>query len=80
MFAIGNKANPPSSKRPQANDITITASVRVNGESLNDDSYDVVRKGLSTTAGGDYKMEIKGTSDPTGPASLPLQGDRGQGE
>jgi hypothetical protein len=37
----------------------------VNGQSLDDDSYDVVRKGLAATAGGDYKMEIKGTSDPT---------------
>ena len=50
---------------PAANDITITARVKVNGESLDDDSYDIVRKGLSTTAGGDYKMEIKWTSDPT---------------
>jgi hypothetical protein len=50
---------------PAANDITLTASVRVSGESMDDDSYDVVRKGLSTTSGGDYKMEIKGTSDPT---------------
>jgi hypothetical protein len=44
---------------PQANDITLTARVMVNGQSLDDDSYDVVRKGLVTTAGGDYKMEIK---------------------
>jgi hypothetical protein len=50
---------------PAANDITLTASVKVRGESLDDDSYDIVRKGLSTTAGGDYKMEIKRTSDPT---------------
>jgi concanavalin A-like lectin/glucanase superfamily protein len=50
---------------PAANDITLTARVKVNGESLDDDSYDVVRKGLSTTAGGDYKMEIKWTTDPT---------------
>jgi hypothetical protein len=50
---------------PAANDITITARVKVNGESLDDDSYDIVRKGLSTTAGGDYKMEIKRTTDPT---------------
>ena len=50
---------------PAANDITITARVKVRGESLDDDSYDIVRKGLSTTAGGDYKMEIKWTSDPT---------------
>jgi len=50
---------------PQANDITLTARVLVNGQSLDDDSYDVVRKGLVTTAGGDYKMEIKRTSGPT---------------
>jgi hypothetical protein len=50
---------------PQANDITLTASVMVNGASLNDDSYDVVRKGFVTTAGGDYKMEIKRMADPT---------------
>jgi hypothetical protein len=50
---------------PAANDITLTASVRVSGESMDDDSYDVVRKGLSTTSGGDYKRERKGTSDPT---------------
>jgi hypothetical protein len=52
---------------PQANDITLTARVMVNGTSLDDDSYDVVRKGFVTTDGGDYKMEIKRKSklDPT---------------
>jgi len=52
---------------PQANDITLTASVLVNGESLDDDSYDIVRKGFVDTPGGDYKMEIKRKSkdDPT---------------
>jgi hypothetical protein len=47
---------------PQANDITLTARVRVgvdNTHQMDDDSYDVVRKGLVTTDGGDYKMEIK---------------------
>ena len=28
-----------------------------------DDSYDIVRKGLSSTPGGDYKMEIKRASN-----------------
>jgi hypothetical protein len=46
-------------------DITLTASVRVSGQSLDDDSYDVVRKGYSTTAGGDYKMEIQRTRNRT---------------
>jgi hypothetical protein len=50
---------------PAANDITLTASVRVSGESMDDDSYDVVRKGLVTTPGGDYKMEIKRESGST---------------
>ena len=50
---------------PQAKDITLTARVLVNGGSLDDDSYDVVRKGFVTTEGGDYKMEIKRTADPT---------------
>jgi Concanavalin A-like lectin/glucanases superfamily len=50
---------------PASKGITLTASVRVRGGSLDDDSYDVVRKGYSTTAGGDYKMEIKRMSGPT---------------
>ncbi len=50
---------------PADEDITLTSRVRVNGESLDDDSYDVVRKGVITTSGGNYKMEIKRTSDPT---------------
>ena len=56
----------PDSARlnPQANDIRLSAHVKVNGESMDDDSYDVVRKGLVTTAGGDYKMEIKRTANP----------------
>jgi len=50
---------------PQENDITLTARVMVNGESLDDDSYDIVRKGLSASPGGDYKMEILRASDST---------------
>jgi hypothetical protein len=50
---------------PLEKDIMLTASVLINGESMDDDSYDVVRKGLSATRGGDYKMEIYGKSDPT---------------
>jgi hypothetical protein len=40
-------------------EITIEAAVKVNASTMDDDSWDIVRKGLSTTAGGDYKMEIK---------------------
>jgi len=50
---------------PAARRITLRASVRVAGRRLDDDSYDVVRKGLSGTPGGDYKMEIKRTRNPT---------------
>jgi hypothetical protein len=47
---------------PKESDITLTASVRVgvdNTHQMDDDSYDIVRKGFVTTDGGDYKMEIK---------------------
>ena len=50
---------------PQAKDIKLTARIRVNGQSLDDDSYDVVRKGLTGRTGGDYKMEIKRAADPS---------------
>ena len=50
---------------PVGEDVTLRASVAVPDGAMDDDSYDVVRKGLSTTAGGDYKMEIKRASDPT---------------
>ena len=51
---------------PAEKDITLTARVKVNGTSLDDDSYDIVRKGFVTTEGGDYKMEIKRVKvDPT---------------
>jgi hypothetical protein len=54
---------------PKANDITLEARVRVgmdNTHQMDDDSYDVVRKGFITSAGGDYKMEIKRVkADPT---------------
>src|ERR687890_280062 len=50
---------------PQAKDIKLTARIRVNGQALDDDSYDVVRKGLAGRPGGDYKMEIKRAADPT---------------
>ena len=50
---------------PAGKAITLRASVRVSGTSMDDDSYDIVRKGYVTTPGGDYKMEIKRTSGPT---------------
>jgi hypothetical protein len=50
---------------PAYRGIILRASVRVNGRSMDDDSYDIVRKGLTATPGGDYKMEIKRTSNRT---------------
>ena len=50
---------------PVEEDITLGASVRVTDAPMDDDSYDVVRKGLSSTTGGDYKMEVFRRSDPT---------------
>ena len=43
---------------PFAADITVTAWVSLTGPLL-DDSYDLVRKGLGDTPGGDWKMEVK---------------------
>ncbi len=43
---------------PGSADIAVTAYVRLTGPIL-DDSYDIVRKGLGSTTGGDWKMEIK---------------------
>ena len=48
---------------PGASPMTVTATVRAVDKPMADDSYDLVRKGLSTTRGGDWKMEIK--RDPT---------------
>jgi hypothetical protein len=58
--------------------ITLVARLRVAGKRLDDDSYDVVRKGYATTAGGDYKMEIKRTSDTVGKLHCLFKGSRGR--
>src|SRR3712207_5579911 len=50
---------------PLEKNIKLRARVKVTDAPMDDDSYDVVRKGLSWTPGGDYKMEIQGTSDHT---------------
>jgi len=51
---------------PASKDINLRASVMVSGGPLDDDSYDVVRKGFVTTEGGYYKIEIKRVrADPT---------------
>jgi hypothetical protein len=51
---------------PEESDITLSAGVKVTDTPMDDDSYDIVRKGLSATPGGDYKMEImQRTSNPS---------------
>jgi hypothetical protein len=51
---------------PLQKTITLRAQVLVPNQAMDDDSYDVVRKGLSATPGGDYKMEIlRASADPT---------------
>jgi hypothetical protein len=50
---------------PVAQNVTVTATVKTVGGTMPDDSYDLVRKGLTTTAGGEWKMEIKRAPDAT---------------
>jgi len=50
---------------PGAGQISLTATVRTVDGAMPDDSYDLVRKGLVTTKGGYWKMEIKRTSNAT---------------
>jgi Concanavalin A-like lectin/glucanases superfamily len=50
---------------PGAADITLSATIKADNIAMPDDSYDLVRKGVTTTAGGDWKMEIHRAADPT---------------
>src|SRR5215207_10025949 len=63
---------------PQENDITLRARVKVTDAPMDEDSYDIVRKGLAGRPGGDYKMEIKRAADPTvGKLHCLFKGDGG---
>jgi hypothetical protein len=63
---------------PEGKDITLSAGVKVTDTPMDDDSYDIVRKGLVTTPGGDYKMEIKRAANPTvGKLHCLFKGDGG---
>jgi len=63
---------------PEESDITLSAGVKVTDKPMDDDSYDIVRKGLVTTSGGDYKMEIKRTANPAvGKLHCLFKGDGG---
>lgn len=44
---------------PGTSPVTLTVTVRAVDAPMPDDSYDLVRKGYSTTKGGDWKLEIK---------------------
>jgi hypothetical protein len=50
---------------PLEKDITLRARVKVTDAPMPDDSYDIVRKGLSSKTAGDYKMEVWRTADHT---------------
>jgi hypothetical protein len=50
---------------PGTKNIAVTATVQTVDGPMPDDSYDLVRKGLTTTAGGNWKMEIKRAADPS---------------
>ena len=63
---------------PAEKDITLTSRLRVTDAPMDDDSYDIVRKGLAGRPGGDYKMEIKRAADPTvGKLHCLFEGDGG---
>ena len=63
---------------PEESDITLSADVKVTDKPMDDDSYDIVRKGLSYHPGGDYKMEIKRAADPSvGKLHCLFKGDGG---
>ena len=63
---------------PAEKDITLSAGVKVTDAPMDDDSYDIVRKGLVTTPGGDYKMEIKrGAASTVGKLHCLFKGDGG---
>jgi Concanavalin A-like lectin/glucanases superfamily len=66
---------------PAEKDITLTARVKVTNTPMDDDSYDIVRKGLAGRPGGDYKMEIKRAADPTvGKLHCLFKGDGGKAD
>jgi hypothetical protein len=50
---------------PGTANITISATVKVENGAMLDDSYEVIRKGTTKTKGGEWKMEIKRSSDAT---------------
>src|SRR5215203_421170 len=63
---------------PKGKDITLSAGVKVTDRPMDEDSYDIVRKGLAGRPGGDYKMEIKRAADPTvGKLHCLFKGDGG---
>jgi hypothetical protein len=63
---------------PLEKDITLRARLKVTDAPMDDDSYDIVRKGLAGRPGGDYKMEIKRAADPTvGKLHCLFKGDGG---
>ena len=60
---------------PFSQNMSITATVRTLGGVMPEDSYDLVRKGVTTTQGGMWKMEIKrGTGGTLGKLNCVFKG------
>ncbi len=66
---------------PFGQDIKLGAWVMLSTPIL-DDSYDIIRKGLASTPGGDYKMEIKnvGSTDSVGKLLCLFKGSQGSAQ
>jgi hypothetical protein len=63
---------------PAEKDVTLRARLKVTDAPMDDDSYDIVRKGLAGRPGGAYKMEIKRAADPpVGKLHCLFKGDGG---
>lgn len=48
---------------PGSANITVQATVKIEDGEILDDSYDIIRKGITSTPGGDWKMEVKRGAD-----------------
>jgi hypothetical protein len=61
---------------PGGKAITVSAFVKVEDGEILDDSYEVIRKGIVTTKGGEWKMEIKraGTDSTVGRLNCVFKG------
>jgi hypothetical protein len=69
-----------ASLNPGSADITLTATVLIEKGRILDDSYDIVRKGFSTTGGGAWKMEVQRADVRRGKLNCVFRGITSNGE